>query len=182
MNNYDTTQHGRGSKSVEKIWRYRWGLTLAWEMACYLAAPSQLFNQYWLIISELIWTSAEDEFSRSVYIYTYIPDINLNFFNPRSQLHFPRANELNFRWQQVTGKSAVIKYSLYISRKYLALKTFCELKFTRFSIDSNSENDIPYWSSIVSETCFSYPNLVLNRGMWKLSFDEYHGNGHPYFL
>ena len=41
----------------DTIWRHRSGSTLAQVMACCLTAPSHYLNQYWLIISEVLWDS-----------------------------------------------------------------------------------------------------------------------------
>ena len=68
-----------------------------------------------------------------------------------------RAQTLNQPWLQSNrwSESQKLLNILYIFPDSIAFKTFCELEFARFSIDSNSENHIPYWSSIISETCFS---------------------------
>ena len=44
----------------DAIWRWRSWSTLVQSMACCLMAPSHYLNQYWLIISEVLWHSSED--------------------------------------------------------------------------------------------------------------------------
>ena len=46
------------------IWRHRSGSTLAGVMACCLTVPSHYLNQYWLIISKVLWHSSEGNFIR----------------------------------------------------------------------------------------------------------------------
>ena len=44
----------------DAIWRWRSWSTLVQEMVCCLTAPSDYLNQCWLIISMVLWHSAED--------------------------------------------------------------------------------------------------------------------------
>ena len=82
------------------LWWHRSGSTLAQvmaccltaSMACCLTAPSHYLNQFWLIISKVLWHSPEENFighSKEIY-----PDMTLNMTNSRLQPHFPGANEL----------------------------------------------------------------------------------------
>ena len=49
----------------DAIWWYRHGSTLAQVMACCLTAPIHYLNQCWLITSEVLWHSHEDNFTRN---------------------------------------------------------------------------------------------------------------------
>ena len=44
----------------DTIWWHRSWSTLVQVMACCLTAPSHYLNQYWLIISKVLWHSSED--------------------------------------------------------------------------------------------------------------------------
>ena len=48
----------------DAIWRHRSGSTLARVMACCLTAPSHYLNQFWLIISKVLWHSSDGNFIR----------------------------------------------------------------------------------------------------------------------
>ena len=47
----------------DTIWRHRSRSTLAQVLACCLMAPSHYLNQYWLIISKVLWHSYEGNFA-----------------------------------------------------------------------------------------------------------------------
>ena len=47
-------------------WRLRTLSTLIQVMACYLSAPSHYLNQYWLIISKIMWFSPEGYFTENI--------------------------------------------------------------------------------------------------------------------
>ena len=49
----------------DAIWRQRFGSPLAQVMACCLTAPSHYLNQCWLMISEVLWHSAESNFTEN---------------------------------------------------------------------------------------------------------------------
>ena len=46
----------------DTIWWHRPGSTLVQVMACCLMAPSHYMKQYWVIISEILWHSPNDNF------------------------------------------------------------------------------------------------------------------------
>ena len=50
----------------DTIWWHRSGWTLAQVMACCLMVPSHFLDQYWLIISKLLWHSPEGNFIRDI--------------------------------------------------------------------------------------------------------------------
>ena len=67
-----------------------WSLIQA--MACCLTAPSHYLNQCWLIISQVLWHSPEDNLigiARDIY-----PWYQLKITDRRLQLHLPGANVL----------------------------------------------------------------------------------------
>ena len=55
---------------VDTIWCHRSGSTLAQVMACFLTAPSHFLNQYWLIVSKVLWHST-GQFHRKGSRYLY---------------------------------------------------------------------------------------------------------------
>ena len=75
----------------DAIWWHRSGSTLAQVMACYLMAPSLYLNQYWLIISEVLWHSPEGNFTGDA---KDILDMSLKITDLRLQPHLPGVNEL----------------------------------------------------------------------------------------
>ena len=162
------------------IWCHRSGLTLAGAMACCLAAPSQLSNQCWLIISELMWDSAEGKFTRNaedthtnththiytyIYICIYISLISIwFFFQSEITATSPRANE-------VTGNSGDRK----VSNREIFFYIFPDnISLLRLFANWNSLDlvSIPTFrmTSHIEAPLYrrlAFPNLVLNGGMWK---------------
>ena len=52
------------------VWRHRTGSTPTQAMACCLMAPSHYLNQRWLIISDVLWHSPEDDLIGNTYRQT----------------------------------------------------------------------------------------------------------------
>ena len=63
-------------------WRHRTSVQVK---VCCPTAPTLNPNQYWLIISEVLWQSPERNFSEMLTIF--IPDMSLKIFNLRVQLY-----------------------------------------------------------------------------------------------
>ena len=55
----------------DAIWRWRSRSTLAQVMACCLTAPSHYLNQCWLMISEVLWHSPDNNFTENTDIYRW---------------------------------------------------------------------------------------------------------------
>ena len=80
----------------DAIWRQRSGSTLAQVMACCLMAPSHYLNQFWLIISKVLWHSWEGiTMRRSEHTNQYNKIENYIF---RIAFRFPRGQWVNKWW------------------------------------------------------------------------------------
>ena len=77
----------------DAIWYQRSGSTLAKVMACCLMAPSHCPNQYWLLITEVLWHSSEGNSTGNS--QNFYPWYEFQITNLRLQLHFPWTNELH---------------------------------------------------------------------------------------
>ena len=62
----------------DSVWHRRFWSTLAQVMAWCLMAPSHYLNQYWLIISEVLWNSPEGNFKENAQnIYPWYESENI---------------------------------------------------------------------------------------------------------
>ena len=80
--------------ATDAIQHHRALSTLVQVMSCCLTAPSHYLNQYWLIISNVLWCSlmAISQISLKISIL----DVRLKITNSRSQPHLPVASGLNY--------------------------------------------------------------------------------------
>ena len=98
----------------DAIWWQRTGSTLDHVMACCLTAPSHYLNQWWLIISKVLWLSCDGNFARDASIINhynlfenYMSKISSKF--PRGQwvnsrfMHPCSSGLLHWRWAIVWG-------------------------------------------------------------------------------
>ena len=78
------------------VWRHISGTTLAQVMACCLTVSSHYLNQYWLLISKVIWHSPESSFTTSLQTALLYNEFgNLEIILLKLQPHLPGANELS---------------------------------------------------------------------------------------
>ena len=77
----------------EVIWWQGSRSTLAQVMACCLTAPSHYLNQCWLMMSEVLWHSPDNNFTKKT-LKIFIIELSLKFTNLILSLNPPGANEL----------------------------------------------------------------------------------------
>ena len=83
--------HVNWLRPSDAIWWHRSGSTLAQVMACCLTAPSHYLNQYWLIISKVLWHSSEGNFIKDT---SPITKVSLKIAFLILNWNLPGANEL----------------------------------------------------------------------------------------
>ena len=76
----------------DTLWRHRTGSILAQVMACCLMAPSHYLNQCWFLLSDLLWHSAESNFT--VIAQMHFGIMSLKIILLKSLPLLPGANEL----------------------------------------------------------------------------------------
>ena len=113
---------------VDAIWSHRtWSILVQLIVSC-LAAPSHYLNQYWLIISEVLWHSHGGNFSGNIKDMGQVTKVRLSN-QVTSQLHLHYLTHM---------------YTLGMS-----------LKFTNFKITTASPRRQVQWSKVYSEFSLS---------------------------
>ena len=108
------------------MWQLRSGSTLAQVMASCLMAPSHYLNQYWLIISEVVWHSPEGgQFLRicSIYLWYEFENYQHNIIVTCSRDQWVNSKTVPMTWllwigcQWCENKILVLSYMTSLSRK-----------------------------------------------------------------